>query len=800
MTVLRTLTVLVIVAAPTAAQAVWGDGPLPEASPASLGFDEARLGRIDQAVDRAIDRGDVPGAVVLVGRRGAIAHVHVAGRRAVEPMPEPITRDTVFDMASLTKPVVTATSVMVLMEEGKLRLDDRVVRFLPELDNHGKGRITVEHLLRHRAGVVADNPLEDYAKGPAEAWKKIAEIELVAPPGDRFVYSDIGFLILGKLVERISGQTLDRFAHDRIFRKLGMADAHFRPLLERAGEERMPETRIAPSEPSAPGARILRGVVHDPRSRALGGVAGHAGLFATADDLAMFAAMLLNGGARSECPRLLSPLSVRAMFDPGDTPPGQRRGLGWDIATSYSAPRGELFGPESLGHTGFTGTSLWMDPESGTFVILLTSRLHPDGKRPSPTALRREVATLAAAALVDVPWRKLASTETGPAQRRDPSGEVGRVLCGIDVLAQQGYKRLRGQRVGLVTNHTGRTRDGQSTIDVLFHAPEVKLVRLFSPEHGIRGEVDTTVADGTDAKTGLPIISLYGSKKKPAPADLRDLDVLVFDIQDIGVRYYTYSTTLGLVLESACESGKRLLVLDRPNPLGGLEVAGPVRDSDLASFIAYHALPVRHGLTVGELARLYNGERGLAADLDVIPCQNWSRAQTYDQTGLIWINPSPNMRSLTEAFLYPGVGWLESTNLATGRGTDTPFERVGAPWIDPITFAEALHSTRLPGVRFVPIWFTPTERQYKGERCGGVQILITDWNAFEPLKLGLSLAVTLRKNYAHQWKPDGVLWMLGDHAAYSAIVDGRSVPDVESLWRRELDRFRSLRSRYHLYP
>jgi uncharacterized protein YbbC (DUF1343 family) len=295
-------------------------------------------------------------------------------------------------------------------------------------------------------------------------------------------------------------------------------------------------------------------------------------------------------------------------------------------------------------------------------------------------------------------------------------------------------------------------------------------------------------------------VSLYGSKKKPAPADVNDLDVLVFDIQDIGVRYYTYSTTLGLVLEAASESHKRLIVLDRPNPLGGLEVAGPVRDSDLASFIAYHALPVRHGLTVGELARLYNGERGLAADLEVIPCQNWSRAQTYDQTGLLWINPSPNMRSLTEAFLYPGVGWLESTNLATGRGTDTPFERVGAPWIDPIAFAHALHSTGLPGVRFVPIWFTPTERQYKGERCGGVQILITDWSVFEPLKLGLALAVTLRKNYVQQWRPNGVLWMLGDHAVYSAIVDGRGVPDVESLWRRELDRFRSSRSKYLLYP
>ena len=589
-----------------------------------------------------------------------------------------MTRDTLFDMASLTKPVVTATAVMLLIEEGKLRLEDHVVRFLPELDNHGKNRITIEHLLRHRAGLVPDNPLEDFARGPVEAWNKIANIDLTATPGERFVYSDVGFMILGKLVERISGQPLDQFARDRIFRVIGMADAHFRPLAERAGEGRITADRIAPTERSSPSGSMLRGVVHDPRARALGGVAGHAGLFATADDLAVFAATLLGGGTTADGRRLLSPLSVRALFDPGSTPAGQRRGLGWDIATSFSSPRGELFGPESLGHTGFTGTSLWIDPETETFVILLTSRLHPDGKKPRPTGLRREVATLAAAAIVDAPVRGIARLEAAPPIAPTPSRASGGVLCGIDVLIEDQFTLLRGQRVGLVTNHTGKTRDGRSTIDVLHHAPGVKLVRLFSPEHGIRGDVDAAVTDSQDQATGLPIVSLYGARKKPVAADLADLDVVVFDIQDIGVRYYTYITTLGLVLEAVAESGKRLVVLDRPNPIGGRVVAGPVRDADLASFIAYHALPVRHGMTMGELARLYNGERRLGTRLEVVACRGWSRHQTYDQTGLVWINPSPNMRSLTEAMLYPGVGWLESTNLATGRGTDTPFERIGA--------------------------------------------------------------------------------------------------------------------------
>ncbi len=652
-------------------------GALPQATAARLGFDEARLRRIDEAVDRAISGGVIPGAVVIVGRRGAIAHAHVAGRRAVEPVAQPMSRDTVFDMASLTKPVVTATAVMLLIEEGKVRLKERVVKYLPELDNHGKNRITVEHLMRHRAGFVPDNPLDDYAHGPAEAWNRIAALELASAPGERFVYSDIGFMILGKLVERLSGQPLDRFARDRIFRVIGMADAHFRPLPERADEARLPVDRIAPTERRTPGGPMLRGVVHDPRSRALGGVAGHAGLFATADDLAVFAAALLNGGATADGRRLLSPLAVRILWDPGSTPAGQRRGLGWDIDTSFSSPRGELFGPESVGHTGFTGTSLWIDPETETFVILLTSRLHPDGKKPAPTALRREIATLAAAAIVDAPVRVAARVQ-GVASPADPRA-AGSVLCGIDVLIEHGFKPLQGQRLGLVTNQTGKARDGRSTIDVLFHAPGVKLVKLFSPEHGIRGDVDAAVADDRDQATGLPIVSLYGTKKKPAPADLADLDGLVFDIQDIGVRYYTFISTLGLVLEAAAESKKSLTVLDRPNPIDGQTVAGPVRDPDLASFIAYHALPIRHGMTVGELARLFNGERHLGAHLEVVSCRGWSRDQTYDQTGLVWTNPSPNMRSLTEAMLYPGVGWLEATNLATGRGTDTPFERIGAP-------------------------------------------------------------------------------------------------------------------------
>jgi uncharacterized protein YbbC (DUF1343 family)/CubicO group peptidase (beta-lactamase class C family) len=777
---------------------------LPEAPPASLGFDAERLKRIDAAIDGAIERKEVPGAVVLIGRRGKIAYVRAAGRRAIEPGLEPMTRDTVFDMASLTKPIATASSMMVLVEEGKVRLGDRLARSMPEFANKGKGAITIEQLLRHRAGLIPDNPLADFKDGPETAWKRIAELSLVSRPGERFSYSDVGYLILGKLVERTSGQDLSVFARERIFEPLEMTDAHFRPLNSSVPAS-VPVERIAPTERAAPKGPMLRGAVHDPRSRALGGVAGHAGLFASADDLAIFAQMLLNGGVGPNGRRVLSPLAVRAMIDAATTPAGQRRGLGWDIETGYSTPRGALFGSASFGHTGFTGTSLWIDPETETFVIILASRLHPDGHAPSPTAFRANVATLAAAAIIDAPSRP-AATSTPPAA--DPvassasklaRSDIHQVECGIDVLVADQFKALAGLKIGLVTNHTGRTRKGKSTIDALFHAPGVKLVKLFSPEHGIRGVVDAAVPDGKDDATGLPIISLYGKDRKPRINDLEGLDALVYDIQDIGARYYTYISTLGLVLEAAHEGGKKVIVLDRPNAIGGRAVAGPVRDQEFASFIAYDALPVRHGMTVGELALMYNTERKIGAAVDVVKCRGWQRDDLFDRTGLVWTNPSPNMRSLTEALVYPGVGLLEATNLATGRGTDTPFERVGAPWIDSAPFASALNSAAIPGVRFVPIDFTPNERQHSGQRCGGVQILITEWSEFDPLRLGITLASQLRKSYPTDWQPEGLLRLLCDRPTYQQILDGKPVDAIMAGWTDELAAFQKVRARYLLY-
>ncbi|ADV63832.1 Uncharacterized conserved protein UCP016719 [Isosphaera pallida ATCC 43644] len=744
----------------------------PEATPEQVGLDPAKLDAIETALREAIAREAIPGAVVGVGRFGKLAYVKALGDRAVQPDREPMTRDTIFDLASLTKPIATASSILSLIHEGKLKTTDRVADHLPEFAPHGKEVITVDQLLRHRAGLIADNPLEDYEHGPEAAWKAICDLTPIHPPGERFVYTDVGFIVLGKLVEKLDGRPLDQAAAARVFGPLGMSDARFNP-------DQTLQGRIAPTEEER-GVGVVRGVVHDPRARLMGGVAGHAGLFGTVDDLAAYASAL-TGLLRGEAQAgrgWLTPEEARTMIDPADTPPNQRRGLGWDISTPYSSPRGDLFGPASFGHTGFTGTSVWIDPESDLFVILLTSRLHPRN-RGNINPIRSQVATLAASAVIS-----------------DPRPDPGPVACGIDRLLLQGGGPLVGKRVGLVTNHTGRTRDGRATIDALRHLPGVDLVALFSPEHGIRGEVDREVDDGRDERTGLPIFSLYGKTRKPTPESLKGVEILVYDLQDIGTRFYTYISTLKLVMKAAAEAGLPLVVLDRPNPIGGVEVAGPVRDPRFDSFIACHALPVRHGMTVGELARMFNEEDQIGTDLTVIPCQGWRRSMLWDQTGLEWVNPSPNMRSLTEALLYPGVGLLEATNLATGRGTDTPFERIGAPWIEPRRLARALNDLKLPGVVFVPIRFTPSERQYAGETCGGVFLQITNRDQFEPISLAIGLAIVLNRLYPRQWDSTKLQGMVAHQATLEAISQGRDLAQIPRLWDDDLDEFQARRARF----
>jgi uncharacterized protein YbbC (DUF1343 family)/CubicO group peptidase (beta-lactamase class C family) len=789
--------------------------PLPATSPSAaneqITVDVRRLEAIEPLIREAITDKKLPGAVVLVGRGDRILYQRAIGNRAVAPKVEPMTLDTIFDVASLTKVVVTTTSVMMLLEEGRIRLNDRVASYIPGFERYGKGDITVRHLLTHLSGLRPDVDLAYLWTGYDTAITLATEEVPTAPPAERFLYSDINFFILGDIVRRVSGMPLDRFAQERIFRPLGMKDTTFKPLPSM-------QPRIAPTEsctpygwpcqgPSmqlwpGPDMEILRGNVHDPTARRMGGVAGHAGLFSTAADLAIFCRMLLAGGAYYDV-RILSPLTVEKMTSPATADLDRNvRGFGWDIDSSFSVNRGELLPVGSFGHTGFTGTSIWIDPKTGLFVIFLSNRVHPDGKG-DVTPLRARVATVAAAAITNLPSTAVdwivTGRDFGPSGTPPPPGSRSRTLSGIDVLRAEGFAPLRGKRVGLVTNHTGRARDGATTIDLLFGARDVKLVALFSPEHGIRGVLDAKVPSETDEKTGLPIHSLYGETRRPDEAMLKGLDTIVIDLQDIGARFYTYMTTAAYVMEESAKHGISVMVLDRPNPITGFQIEGPILDKAQLGFTGYFPMPIRHGLTLGELARLFNAENKIGADLTVIAAKNWRRDEWFDETGLPWINPSPNMRNLIQATLYPGIGAVEGTNLSVGRGTDTPFEQIGAPWIDGTALADALNERRLPGIRFYPVRFTPTSSKYAGEECQGVFMIVTDRAALRPVRVGLEIAAMLHKLYGSRFELEAAERLFGSKEGLARVRSGDDPTAISASWSAGEAQWRLLRSKYLLY-
>lgn len=386
-----------------------------------------------------------------------------------------------------------------------------------------------------------------------------------------------------------------------------------------------------------------------------------------------------------------------------------------------------------------------------------------------------------------------------------PLGACGQVLSGVEVLARDGFGPLKGKRIGLITNHTGLAADGlTTTIDLLHEAEGVELVRLFGPEHGLRGELDQSqIEDGVDGPTGLPIVSLYGPRRTPEQEHLADLDTLVFDIQDIGCRFYTYISTMKLAMRSAAAAGIEFVVLDRPNPIGGVAVEGPMLDPGDESFVGCHTLPLRHGMTIGELAELFRLEGDEQGPIDVrltvIPCEGWRREQLGDATGVVWTDPSPNMRRLEQAILYPGVGLMETTNVSVGRGTDTPFELFGAPWIEPRELAAALNEADTPGVRFVPRWFTPDASKFAGERCGGIDVVLTDPEGVNAVDVGLTIAATLRRLYPDDWETERYNRLLINREVHQAVIDGASAEVLQRLARRGLDDFLKRRDTVLLY-
>ena len=756
-------------------------------------FYPQKLSEIDAAIQQTIAEKGCPGGVLWIEHRGVTYH-KAYGSRSLVPEVAPMTEDTIFDLASLTKVVACTPAVMLLVERAQLSLDDKVQKYIPEFTSQGKDAITVRQLLLHISGLRGDIETTSDWHGQAAAIDKACQEHLLSPPGTRFHYSDINFFLLGEIVQRVSHQPLQEFVEREIYQPLKMIDTGYLPSAGKLN-------RIAPTEVVR--GKPFRGVVHDPTARHMGGVAGHAGLFTTAADLARYARMLLNQG-ELDGSRIFKPETVELMTSvqtPDSLP--ARRGLGWDIDSGYSAPRGKLFPLGSYGHTGWTGTSIWIDPFSQTFVVFLSNRNHPD-ESGSVGTLRAQLGTLAAEAIPDFNFAFVPGALAARPERNEAPSSVAsqtppqlKTLNGIDVLVKEHFAPLKGLRVGLITNHTGHDRERNSTIDLLRNAPEVQLKALFSPEHGIRGLADEHVNDAVDEKTGLPVYSLYGKTLKPTGEQLKDIDALVFDIQDVGCRFYTYTATMAMAMEAAVEHGKKFIVLDRVDPINGTAIDGPVLEGQ-PTFVAYHAVPLRYGMTMGELARMFKAERHCAADLTIIPVENWHRDAWLDQTGLPWTNPSPNMRNLTEAILYPGVGLLESA-LSVGRGTDTPFEIVGAPYIDDGKLAQQLNESALAGVRFLPVQFTPSSSIFKGQLCRGVYILLTNRDACNVVDIGLQMAKYIHRLHPSEFDLEKISHLLMHPQTLEAIRADKPLTEIRAGWQKDIDAFRKTRAKYLLY-
>ena len=904
---------------------------------------------VSAAIDTAIAQKKLPGAVVVVGHGGKIVFEQAYGVRKLAGEPgldgkpsaaEPMTTDTIFDMASMTKVMATSVAIMQLYEAGKITsFDDPVEKYLPAFNathDPTRARVTIRELLTHYSGLPPDVDLKDdwglKAPDKAEGIRRAMNSPLTTTPGTHFEYSDINYIVLGALVEKISGKQFDDYAQEKIFNPLYMTHSRylateqecgygiaFMPFYKKKGQvygEAVMEPcgpmswkrqdwrpNIAPTAHDDQGTaatnpdfdHLLRGTVHDPTTRRMGGVAGQAGVFSTAADTALFAQALLDrlAGRPSNFPLKRETLQLMTVpqqpktaqsgatiFTPdGNTTTGiAQRGFGWDINSAFSRPRGSVFPIGSFGHTGFTGTSLWMDPASDTYVILLSNAIHPRGN-PSISPLRGEVATAAAKALLlDRHWvvrdgSGLHSTgvKTGirflpaappfvPAQILPPMASSSPqlslpndttptsplpTLTGIDVLEATNFAALKEAaarhgghlRIGLLTNQTGLDAQGRRTIDVLRGVGDgIELVRLFSPEHGIFGAKDSTqIGQEVDATTGLNVVSLYGptdADRRPKPEDLKDLDAVVIDLQDAGVRFYTYETVLGYFIEaSSCTAahshGPEVIVLDRPPLIGGERVQGPVSNT-APSYINYMPEPVRNGLTLGELARLFHGppQRGCSgpgltgpdmdAWLSVVRMENWRRDEFFDQTGLPWVNPSPNLRSVTEAVLYPGLGMLDATNVSVGRGTATPFEVFGAgatdttkdtpaipAWFDGKTVAAYLTARKIPGVEFAATRFAvaddANQYPYHGQTVEGVQLTVTDRAALDSPELGIEILSALHHLYPAQFKLEKAAPLVANAETLAALERGDDPRAIAAGWAQGLADFKARRAQYLIY-
>lgn len=763
----------------------------------SVGIRTPDLSAIAPVVQAEVAADRVPGAVVLVGLGDRILYHEAFGQRGSGEAPASTTADTVFDLASLTKVVVTTTAILQLAERHRLDLDAPAARYWPAFGANGKQAITIRTLLAHASGLPAG-----LDPGRGDPWRQIESLKPLGPPGREVRYSDVNFVVLGRVVEQVSGESLATYTDRHIRPALDWRDSGYLPAAAGSGGASLPDLarRIAPSRTEQDLAKEAdhdrpASRVHDPLARRVGGAAGHAGLFGTADDLARFARAILAGGGE-----LLSRASVDLLFSlqtPPGTPP---RGLGWRLEPPLASNRAALPAVGTISHLGYTGTGLWIDRSRGAYVVVLSNRTALRDGDAGP--LRARVVAAVGDALGPVAARELADRYPEARERIAPfvAKDVARpVRTGIDALEDEQFRSLRGRRIGLLTHRSGVDSRGRRTADVLRTAPGVTLAALFSPEHGLDSLQEGQVRSGTDPLTGVPVYSLYGASKRPAPEMLRGLEAVVVDLQDAGTRFYTYATTLAYLMEAAAAEGVPVYVLDRPNPLNATAVHGPMLDMAQRGFTGYWPLPTRHGMTLGELARLFAGEAGIRVELHVVAMRDVRRGDWYEESGLPWVAPSPNLTSVGAATLYPGVGMIEGAPVSVGRGTDTPFEVVGAPWIDAGRLADVMNGLRLPGVRFEPTTFTPATATHAGNLCRGVRVRLTDRDALDSPALGVALIHALHRLHPKELEVDRVLGNLGSAALLEGIKAGEPLPSLLAGVERDLEAFRRVRARYLLY-
>ncbi|MBU69206.1 MAG: serine hydrolase [Cupriavidus sp.] len=752
------------------------------------------LGRIVQSLNAImqaeITDGHVAGAVVLIGDADGVLYRHAVGERVIGPHPQPMTAETVFDLASLTKPVATTTAILQLAERGRLSLDAPVSAYWPAFGQHGKQGITVRALLTHTSGLPAGVSSRHAFRDKASVLQDLVSSTPIFPPGLQVHYSDLNFIALGEIVSRVTGKPLDVWCTSEIFKPLGMQRTGFHP----------DTSDIAPT--SQRGGSPTAGIVNDPIAAAMGGVAGNAGLFSTADDLALFARMLLREGkAPGTDTRILTHRSVALEYTPATlNAAGPLRSTGWSIEAPFIANRYRSPPAGAIAHLGYTGTGLWLDLVTRRFVIILTSRLYA-GPNGDASSLRTNV--LGAVASDAAPMTASEIARAAPAmtaaieyQMRLPTSR-GPVLSGIDVIESTAFSPISGRRIALITNRSGVDSKGKRTIDVLAHAQGITLVRVFAPEHGLNVDMETRYGDTVDAPTGLPVRSLYAGEWGIPNAELTDVDALVFDIQDVGVRFFTYLAILGQALESAASAHIPLVVLDRPNPLDAQRASGPVSDAAPPTLTGYHPLALAHGMTVAELAQMFNAERAIGAALTVVRMAQYERRMSFSDTGLGWVPPSPNLRDVQALAWYPDAGLIEGAAISVGRGTPTPFALVGAPWLHPDVLAQLL-AQRFPAVTYVPTRFVPTEGPFAGELCSGVRLVETAI-ARRPGQLGIVLAQVLLSIDPKAFRVEALRASIGSDATWQALKDGKSQAEIFSAVEMQVASFELRRSAYLLY-